>query len=223
MRLARRRRQGDKAADAGWVAGTSRARTRKVVSAVVVRDDELDRTALTRRPEVTAALVRRAKNRRTWLVIVSGRDDIGKMHPFEHRVVVARSLPCHIQIDERGVSRQHAALERAADGTVQIFDLGSRNGTFVNGERVSRSRLQDGDKIQIGDTTILRFSYQDALDEALQRHLYESATRDPLTRTINKRGFEEALAKEVAFARRHKRVLSLVVLDVDHFKRVNDT
>ena len=190
---------------------------------MAVREDELDRTALTCRPEVRAALARRAKRQRPWLVIVSGSDSIGKMHPVEHRVVLGRSPQCHVKIEESGVSRQHAALERAADGTVQIVDLGSRNGTFVNGEPVSRARLQDGDKIQIGDTTTLRLSYQDALDEALQRHLYESATRDPLTRTINKRGFEEALAKEVAFARRHRRALSVVVLDVDHFKRVNDT
>ena len=106
---------------------------------------------------------------------------------------------------------------------MQIVNLGSRNGTFVNGEPVSRETLRDGDKIQIGGTTILKFSYQDELDEALQRNLYESATRDPLTHAVNRRGFEEALAKEYAFARRHGRALSVLALDLDHFKRVNDT
>ena len=140
-------------------------------------EDELDRTGLIRRPVVVAG---KAKSQRPWLVIVSGSDGIGKMYRVENRIVLGRSPRCDVQIEESGVSRQHAALECIGDGTVQIVDLGSRNGTFVNGERVSRRTLQDGDKIQIGDTTILKLSYQDSFDEALQRNLYESATRDPL-------------------------------------------
>jgi diguanylate cyclase (GGDEF)-like protein len=93
----------------------------------------------------------------------------------------------------------------------------------VNGVPVTRETLRDGDKIQIGGTTILKFSYQDELDEALQRNLYESATRDPLTHAVNKRGFADALMKEFGFAHRHGRPLSVAVFDVDHFKRVNDT
>ena len=185
-------------------------------------DDDLERTGTIRRPGA-AVLAGKAKSQRPWLVIVSGSDSIGKMYRVEHRIVLGRSPRCDVQIEESGVSRQHAALECTADGIVQIVDLGSLNGTFVNGEPVSRRTLQDGDMIQIGDTTILKLSYQDSFDEALQRNLYESATRDPLTRTINKRGFEEALVKEFAFARRHKRALSLLVFDLDHFKRVNDT
>ena len=185
------------------------------------RDEEL--TAVGSRAEILAAHAKKGKSQRPWLVIVSGASNIGKMYRLERRIVLGRLPECDVHIDQEGVSRQHAMLECTAEGSVHIVDLDSRNGTFVNGEPVSRETLRDGDKIQIGGTTILKFSYQDELDEALQRNLYESATRDPLTHAVNRRGFEEALAKEYAFARRHGRPLSVLALDLDHFKRVNDT
>lgn len=186
-------------------------------------DDEEELTAVGSRDEIAAALGQKTKAQRPWLVVVSGSSNIGKMYRLEHAIVLGRSAQCDVHIDQEGVSRKHALLERSADGAVQIVDLGSRNGTFVNGQAVSRETLRDGDKIQIGGTTILKLSYQDELDEALQRNLYESATRDPLTRAVNRRGFEEVLGKEFAFARRHARALSVLAFDVDHFKRVNDT
>ena len=186
-------------------------------------DDEMEQTAVGTRAEIAAAALKKSKSHRPWLIVVSGSASIGKMYRLEHRVVLGRSPQCDVHIDQEGVSRRHAMLERTVEGAVQIVDLDSRNGTFVNGEPVSRETLRDGDKIQIGGTTILKFSYQDEFDEALQRNLYDSATRDPLTHAVNKRGFEESFSKEFAFARRHSRVLSLVALDVDHFKRVNDT
>ncbi len=185
-------------------------------------EDEEELTTVGMRADVVAA-TKKAKSQRPWLVIVSGSGGIGKTYRIANRIVLGRSPQCDVQIEDGGASRQHAALEQGPDGAVRIVDLGSRNGTFVNGEQVSREVLKDGDKIQIGDTTILKLSYQDELDEQLQRNLYESATRDALTRVVNKRGFEEALSKEFAFARRHKRALSLLTFDVDHFKRVNDT
>jgi two-component system, cell cycle response regulator len=191
--------------------------------ALVDGDEDQDLTAVGSRAELAAALAKKARAQRPWLMIVSGGDNIGKMYRLEHQLVLGRAPQCEVQLDQDGVSRNHARLELTPEGNVQVVDLGSRNGTFVNGEAVSRETLRDGDKIQIGGTTILKFSYQDELDEACQRNLYESATRDPLTHAINRRGFEEALTKEYAFARRHGRALSLLAFDVDHFKRVNDT
>jgi diguanylate cyclase (GGDEF)-like protein len=191
--------------------------------AFVDEDAEQELTAIGSRAEIAAALAKKARSQRPWLMIVSGGDNIGKMYRLEHQLVLGRASQCDVQLDQDGVSRRHARLELTAEGNVQVVDLGSRNGTFVNGEAVSRETLRDGDKIQIGGTTILKFSYQDELDEACQRNLYESATRDPLTHAVNRRGFEESLAKEFAFAHRHGRPLSLLALDVDHFKSVNDT
>jgi len=184
-------------------------------------DDEV--TTVGSRSRIRAALAQSGKTQRPWLVVVSGGGNIGKMYRLEHRIVLGRSPQCDVVIDEDGVSRRHAMLERTVEGNVQLVDLESRNGTFVNGDAISRMTLRDGDKLQIGNTTILKLSYQDEMEEAMQRNLYESATRDPLTHAVNRRGFEEALDKELAFARRHGSDVSLLALDVDHFKRVNDT
>ena len=83
--------------------------------------------------------------------------------------------------------------------------------------------LQDGDKIQVGTNTVLKFSLQDELEEAYQRSIYESAVRDGLTRIYNKKYFLDALRKEFAWCVRHQVPLSLVLFDIDHFKKVNDT
>jgi len=102
-------------------------------------------------------------------------------------------------------------------------DLGSTNGTFLNGARVKVGDLKDGDKIQIGSNTVLKFSLQDELEEQFQKNIYESATRDGLTRVYNKKYFMDTMRKEFAYCLRHRVPLSLLMLDVDHFKRINDT
>ena len=83
--------------------------------------------------------------------------------------------------------------------------------------------LNDGDKIQLGRTTILRFTYHDRLDESFQKQMFDSALRDGLTGAYNKRYFLDRLESELKFALRHRTPLSLLMLDLDHFKRVNDT
>ena len=121
-----------------------------------------------------------------------------------------------------GVSREHAAIERDG-GKMVLVDLGSTNGTFCNGERVQRHDLTDGDKISIGATTILRFTYQDQVDEHYQKKLFESALRDGLTSTFNRRYFVDRLHTEIRFAVRHEKSLALLFVDIDHFKKINDT
>ena len=86
---------------------------------------------------------------------------------------------------------------------MMLVDLRSTNGTHFNGERVQRHELKDGDKVSIGATTILRFTYQDEVDEHYQRQLFESALRDGLTATFNRRYFVDRLTAEFRFAVRH--------------------
>jgi diguanylate cyclase (GGDEF)-like protein len=94
----------------------------------------------------------------------------------------------------------------------------------VNGKRVEGSLLlTDGDKIQVGSTTILKFTYHDQLDESFQRQMYESALRDGLTKAFNKKYFLDRLESELRFAKRHGTPLALIMIDIDHFKEINDT
>jgi diguanylate cyclase (GGDEF)-like protein len=101
--------------------------------------------------------------------------------------------------------------------------MGSTNGTFCNGIKVDRRELVDGDKIMVGSSTILKFTYHDYLDEVFQRQMYESALRDGLTKVFNKKYFTDYLEKEFAFASRHGGPLALIFLDIDFFKKINDS
>lgn len=139
------------------------------------------------------------------------------------QVDLGRSLEADVRLEDEGVSRIHASMHRRDDGTVMLDDRGSTNGTYVNGTRVDQMELSDGDRIQVGSVTILKFSYQDSLEEQFQQQLYESATRDPLTQAYNKRFFTEQMEKDFLHAERQKLNLSLVSMDVDHFKMINDT
>lgn len=158
------------------------------------------------------------------LIIVSGTNAIGRMFRIEgeNPLTIGRSPTATVVLGDEGISRIHARVE-AQGNEVTLTDLGSSNGTFVNGVRIDGPRhLQDGDKIQFGGTTLMKFSYRDSADEVLQRNLYESATRDALTQAHNKKFFAEVLTQALAHSARYEAALSLVMFDLDRFKEVND-
>lgn len=81
----------------------------------------------------------------------------GTIHRLERtQTVVGRADEADLQIVADGVSRRHAELVLSADGTVDVFDLGSTNGVFVNGTKVDRGVLQIGDVLELGPVVRLR-------------------------------------------------------------------
>jgi two-component system, cell cycle response regulator len=155
------------------------------------------------------------------LVVLSG-SNVGEMYRLEKdQVVVGRGDKVDLRLVDEGISREHIRLSKDGERVV-LEDLGSTNGTYCNGQRVQRHPLTEGDKILIGSTTILKFSYQDKLDEMFQRQMSESALRDGLTRAYNKRYFSDRIESEFQYAVRHTTPLSLIFLDIDHFKKIND-
>jgi len=158
-----------------------------------------------------------------YLVVISG-PSFGEMYRLKgDRSVLGRGDRTDIRVLDDGVSREHAAVERDG-GKMVLVDLESTNGTFCNGARIAdRKDLTDGDKISIGASTILKFTYQDQIDEHYQKQLFESALRDGLTSTFNRRYFVDRLHTEMRFALRHDKLLGLLFVDIDHFKKINDT
>jgi two-component system, cell cycle response regulator len=137
--------------------------------------------------------------------------------------VLGRGANAEVRLNDEGISRQHARV-RHDNGRAWLEDLGSRNGTFVNGVKIATpTELREGDKIQVGSSTVLRFGYQDDLDASFHENLLSSALRDGLTKLFNKRYLMDRLDSELKFAQRHQTALSLLLLDLDHFKKVNDT
>jgi diguanylate cyclase (GGDEF)-like protein len=158
-----------------------------------------------------------------YLIVLAG-GTMGRTYKLADPVVVlGRSMEAHIRLDNDGVSRAHAKMTRRQNGRTTIEDLGSLNGTYVNGVRIESHELADGDRIQLGASTMVKFSYQDMVEEQYQRQLYDSATRDDLTELHNRRYFNEQLSKDFSHAIRHQRCLSVLMLDLDYFKSVNDT
>jgi two-component system cell cycle response regulator len=164
------------------------------------------------------------RSEQPYLIVITGRS-AGRMFPLrDDESVIGRSADdASIVLEDDGVSRRHCRIVRQPDGTVQAVDLGSTNGTYFNGARIDVATLHDGDKIQLGSTTILKFSYQDEVEEQFQKQLYESASRDGLTQSYNKKYFLDRLRHEFAYCWRHRVELSLCMIDLDHFKNVNDT
>ena len=174
------------------------------------------------KPAVPPESDKEQKRNLAYLVVLAGVS-AGEMFKLqEDKTIVGRGPTVSIRLNDEGVSREHCQFMRDGEKII-LVDLGSTNGTFCNGIRVDRRELTDGDKIMVGSTTILKFTYHDYLDEVFQRHMYESALRDGLTKVFNKKYFTDYLEKEFAFAARHGGPLALIFLDIDHFKKINDT
>lgn len=185
-------------------------------------NDDLESTRVSDIDKLREELTRRTQRDRAYLIVLAGTD-VGKMFKLdEGETVIGRSHRADIRIDDDSISRMHVKL--ALDGTsVSIEDLNSSNGTLVNGAKINTEQLRDGDKIRLGETTILKFTFHDRLDESFQQKMYNAALRDPLTKAYNKKYFVDQLGVEIAYAKRHRTPLSLVIFDLDHFKRINDT
>lgn len=154
-------------------------------------------------------------------VTVLAGSRVGEMLKLTEEVSIGRGESNAFRVTDKGISRSHLRLVPESKG-VMLYDLDSSNGTFVNGKRVGARLLEDGDKIQLGETAILKFSYADVLEESFQQRMYDAAVRDPLTKLFNRRHLEKHLEQELAFASRHSTPLCVMMMDLDHFKAIND-
>jgi two-component system, cell cycle response regulator len=186
-------------------------------------DDDIEATRVAHVKELQDELRARSQRDRAYLIVLVG-SNVGEMFEVEGpETVLGRGANATVRLNDDGISRRHARVVRGAGQEFVIEDLNSSNGTLVNGDNVAQRILRDGDKIRLGSTTILKFTYNDHLDVSFQQQMLDAALRDGLTKAFNKRYFLGRLETELAYARRHRAPLSLVMFDVDHFKRVNDT
>lgn len=156
------------------------------------------------------------------LVHVQGTE-LGRVRELKaEETLIGRATDADLWLGDDGVSRKHARLVRTGSEFV-LIDLNSANGTFVQGERIERKVLKDGDQIQLGPTAIFRYSVTDEDQKALLEQLYSTSVTDALTGARNREYMDSLLVTELSYAQRHQHDLSLVLFDLDHFKRVNDT
>lgn len=134
---------------------------------------------------------------------------------------IGRGFGNAIVVEDSSVSRHHARIG-VHDQSVHLEDTGSENGTYVNGHRTRNRKLQSGDLVQFGVRVVFVFLWVNAAHLELMRRLYDSSTTDGLTGVHNRKHFQDRLAAEVAFCRRHGTELGIITLDIDRLKPVNE-
>lgn len=138
----------------------------------------------------------------------------------EGTVVAGRDAECAVQLDHASVSRRHAELRPGKTGHY-VVDLQSTNGTFINDRQVTIHKLTDGDTLRVGNF-IFRYLLGGSVESQYHEEIYRLTIHDGLTNIANKRHFLEFLERELSRSARYSRPVSLLLLDLDHFKSIND-
>lgn len=148
--------------------------------------------------------------------------DLGKKYVIEDpEITIGRDQKNFIVVDLDNVSRRHARVVNR-DAKCFVSDLGSTNGTYLNDQEVvQETALRSGDLIKVGGS-IFKFLYGGNVEALYYEEIYRMAIIDGLTQVYNKRYLLEFLEREMARCHRYARALSLVMFDIDHFKKIND-
>ncbi len=154
------------------------------------------------------------------LVMLRGptRGKAFKLH--RGKTSIGRGKSCDIVLDGIDISRRHTEIQ--FNDLVIAKDLKSTNGTYVNGKKIDTAPIANGDLIQLGSQIVFKLTSQDDLEAEVQDDLYQSSILDPLTLIYNRRHFMSRLEAEFHFSIRHQTDLSLIMFDIDFFKRIND-
>ncbi|MGI9055598.1 MAG: diguanylate cyclase [Pyrinomonadaceae bacterium] len=170
---------------------------------------------------------RQERDLRPALVFLTG-DLIAVPIPLDrNEVILGRALEADVRVNDSKVSRRHARIltvSNSQSGITQYIlnDLDSRNGTLLNGQKADKEILTHGDKITIGEN-ILRFEMLDEIDREYQRQIHRLLSHDDLTGLLSSRSFFSELRREAAKSRESKMPFCVLMMDLDHFKNVNDT
>ncbi|VTR96299.1 diguanylate cyclase : Diguanylate cyclase (GGDEF) domain-containing protein OS=Singulisphaera acidiphila (strain ATCC BAA-1392 / DSM 18658 / VKM B-2454 / MOB10) GN=Sinac_6650 PE=4 SV=1: FHA: GGDEF [Gemmata massiliana] len=147
---------------------------------------------------------------------------MGCRYPLTDRpLVLGRGEDSDIRLTDHSVSRRHALIEPATDG-YHVSDQNSTNGTFVNDKQLDTARLlKDGDYLRVGNC-LYRYLAGGNIEAEYHEEIYRLTILDGLTQIHNQRYLDEFLDREVVRSQRHHRPLSVLAIDIDKFKTIND-
>lgn len=177
------------------------------------------------------SIIKNLKTTKAYLIEIYGENIGKKVEITVDKLSIGREATNDIVINSNSVSRRHAEIfkkyiDPKNPNTMYSFfirDLGSTNGTYVGDQAiVTPIELNNGDSVKIG-STIFKFIIGSDLESAYFEEIYRLTIIDGLTEIFNKRYFLEQIEKEMSRAKRYRRPLSLIMFDIDFFKRINDT
>jgi two-component system, cell cycle response regulator len=161
----------------------------------------------------------------TYMIVVSGGIPGTMLRLSESGTTLGRSAECSFQLFDITVSRQHALVTIDGQGAIHLTDQKSTNGTFVNNKRIAAHRavrLNDGDRVQLGTNVVFKLVRLDPSDERFQREMFERTVRDNLTGLYNRAYFLNQIGLLAEQNALQGVGLAVLMLDIDHFKRIND-
>ena len=183
-------------------------------------EKELDKTAVAESDTLKIRL-EEAKSSSPVLVVISGKPLGKSFYLAKETMVLGRDLAADISIGETSISRKHTEFTMTPEG-ISVKDLGSTNGTFVNDTKVEGSKvLADGDLIRCGNT-ILKFLKEGKIENIHYSKMYDLATTDEMTGALNKKAITDLIREEFTRSQTKNLALTLIMLDIDHFKKTND-
>src|SRR6266404_1863889 len=184
----------------------------------VVKDEEVD---------TFSGKDRQERERRPALVFLRG-ELLAVPIPLDRKeVTLGRALEADVRVSDSRASRLHARVttepgEQAAQTRYRLTDLDSTNGTILNGTPIDDAFLQDGDKFEIGDQ-LIRFEMLDEIDREFQQQIHRLLVHDELTGLLTSKSFFSELRREAARAQAESMPFCVLMMDIDYFKKVNDT
>ena len=184
-------------------------------------DDNNATIVITDIRKALAASEDEAKQKPACLLVVGGELNGSIFNLVQGENTIGRNPDCSISLDFHGVSRKHFTID-VHENEVLLTDLGSANGTYLNNQKVeSPVALKRADMIKIGAIAMKYLPPGDP-ERLTYDKLHEEANTDGLTKCYNKTYFNNSLETEVKKCKVTGKPLTLIIFDLDHFKKLND-
>ncbi|RJP64266.1 MAG: GGDEF domain-containing protein [Candidatus Abyssobacteria bacterium SURF_17] len=164
--------------------------------------------------------------KRPSLIVLAGRDFGRQYFLARGETTIGRDEDCTIRLNDGRASRKHAKVVGDPGGKsgphFRVIDLDSTNGTFLNDQQIKEAELSEGDRIRIG-YTVFKYAIRDIAEIEYGDKIYRMATTDALTRLLSRDYFFQQYSDLFRRSERYSRPFSLMMVDIDDFKSVNDS
>lgn len=188
-------------------------------------DDELEKTSVLTSDTLKVTLDSANRTPATLVLLVGPASSIGKQWQLDGTdAVIGRSPSSTIFIDDRSVSKSHCKFIIRGSETL-IMDLESTNKTLINSQPLpplTTVKLKNNDQVKVGNV-IFKFLEKGNIESVSHKKTFDRGQIDAMTGAYNKGALESYAPEAIKRSDLIRKPLSLIVFDIDHFKKVNDT